>query len=127
MKIKIKNFKKVFFNFKAKKEKISNRERKLLKEAEAKKIEEFVHKPLPKKIINKDLEKKNVDINNMLEKSAFKNLETINYKYSSETINSFAEIIFYCEKVNFGNFSLFKIFWDCLLINCLYLILKIYG
>lgn len=99
------------------KEKLSHAQKRQIKEAEEKKMSEFVHKPLKKKIINYDKEIDKLDFNDIKEKSIFKNIETINYEYSSETVNNFAQIIYYCEKVNFGNFSLFKIFWDILKLN----------
>lgn len=48
------------------------------------------------------------------EKAKWVNLETIAFPYSPTTMNYFCEIAYFCERLNFGSYTLFRIFWDIL-------------
>jgi hypothetical protein len=48
------------------------------------------------------------------ENAKWVNLEVINFPYSELTMNYICEIAHFCERLNFGSYTLFRIFWDIL-------------
>ena len=81
------------------------------------KIANFTSERLKNKILNRDTKVSYELEFEPEEKTIFKNTETIDFAYSRNTINMICKLAFYSERINLGNFTLFKIFWDILKFN----------